>query len=133
MNKTAGVVALMGVGLLATVALAGHTEPAKAKKFTFPYLNDGETQQTARAYGVLANAHSISSKETMNLLSLMRLGVDLGLFPDLERWLVDELFILTQPAHLQKLMSSTLDGEERNAARARYLRSRLREGGPQPN
>ena len=34
-----------------------------------------------RAYGILANAHSISSKETMNLLSLMRLGVDLGLFP----------------------------------------------------
>src|SRR5918999_140701 len=55
-----------------------------------------------RAYGVLANAHSISSKETMNLLSLMRLGVDLGLFTDLERALVDELFIITQPAHLQK-------------------------------
>src|ERR1700691_5171466 len=34
-----------------------------------------------RAYGILANAHSISSKETMNLLSLMRLGVDLGEFP----------------------------------------------------
>jgi len=31
-----------------------------------------------RAYGILANAHSISSKETMNLLSLMRLGVDVG-------------------------------------------------------
>src|SRR5829696_1700197 len=43
-----------------------------------------------RAYGILANAHSISSKETMNLLSLMRLGVDLGLFPDLDRALVDE-------------------------------------------
>src|SRR5437870_2938771 len=50
-----------------------------------------------RAYGILANAHSISSKETMNLLSLMRLGVDLGLFPDLERALVDELFVITQP------------------------------------
>src|SRR5438132_6930313 len=36
-----------------------------------------------RAYGILANAHSITSKETMNLLSLMRLGIDLGMFPDL--------------------------------------------------
>src|SRR5712672_2386040 len=35
-----------------------------------------------RAYGILANAHSISSKETMNLLSLTRLGVDLNLFTD---------------------------------------------------
>ena len=34
-----------------------------------------------RAYGILANAHSISSKETMNLLSLMRLGVDWGCSP----------------------------------------------------
>src|SRR5207245_1696227 len=55
-----------------------------------------------RAYGILANAHSISSKETMNLLSLMRLGVDVGLFPGVDRSLVDELFILTQHAHLQK-------------------------------
>src|SRR6266550_6029477 len=35
-----------------------------------------------RAYGILANAHSISSKETMNLLSLLRLGVDLSMFPN---------------------------------------------------
>src|SRR6202142_3314912 len=41
-----------------------------------------------RAYGILANAHSISSKETMTLLSLMRLGVDMGLFPGMERALV---------------------------------------------
>src|ERR1043165_9136122 len=45
-----------------------------------------------RAYGILANAHSISSKETMNLLSLMRLGGDLEMFPGMERSLVDELF-----------------------------------------
>ncbi|HZY87623.1 MAG TPA: redoxin domain-containing protein [Gemmataceae bacterium] len=30
---------------------------AKAKKFPFPYLNDGETQTTARAYGALATPH----------------------------------------------------------------------------
>src|SRR5690348_8159473 len=38
-----------------------------------------------RAYGILANSHSISSKETMNLLSLMRLGVDLTLFGSTEK------------------------------------------------
>ena len=80
-----------------------------------------------RAYGILANAHSISSKETMNLLSMMRLGVDLGLFPDLERWLVDELFILTQPAHLQKRHSEKLSAEERDLLRADMLRERLRD------
>src|SRR5205809_1793900 len=80
-----------------------------------------------RAYGVLANAHSISSKETMNLLSLMRLGVDLGLFPDLERALVDDLFIMTQPAHLQKQFSEKLPAEERDLIRADMLRDRLRQ------
>jgi protein arginine kinase len=80
-----------------------------------------------RAYGTLANAHSISSKETMNLLSMMRLGVDLGLFPDLERWLVDELFIITQPAHLQKRHTEKLTAEERDLLRADMLRERLRE------
>src|SRR3954452_16069137 len=79
-----------------------------------------------RAYGILANAHSISSKETMNLLSLLRLGVDLGLFPDLERWQVDELFIVTQPAHLQKRFSEKLSAEERDLLRADMLRERLR-------
>ena len=80
-----------------------------------------------RAYGILANAHSISSKETLNLLSLMRLGVDLTLFADLERWQVDELFVTTQPAHLQKVHSEKLSAEERDLFRADMLRERLRQ------
>jgi len=79
-----------------------------------------------RAYGILANAHSISSKETMNLLSLMRLGVDMGLFPGAERSLVDELFILTQPAHLQKQFSDKLSAEERDLLRSDMVRERLK-------
>jgi len=80
-----------------------------------------------RAYGILANAHSISSKETLNLLSLMRLGVDLSLFTDLERWQVDELFVTTQPAHLQRVHSEKLSAEERDLFRADMLRERLRQ------
>jgi protein arginine kinase len=79
-----------------------------------------------RAYGILANAHSISSKEAMNLLSLMRLGVDLGNFPKVERWLIDELFIITQPAHLQKQFSEKLAAEERDLLRADMIRERLK-------
>lgn len=79
-----------------------------------------------RAYGTLANAHMISSKETMNQLSLMRLGVDLGMFPSLDRSTVDELFILTQPAHLQKQHAEKLSAEERDFLRADMLRERLK-------
>src|SRR5437764_10992285 len=88
-----------------------HEENARAslleKKPKMVYNHIG------RAYGILANAHSISSKETMKLLSLMRLGIDVGMFPGIERSLVDELFILTQPAHLQKQFSEKLSAEER--------------------
>jgi protein arginine kinase len=63
----------------------------------------------------------------MNLLSLMRLGVDLGLFgPDARLALVDEMFITTQPAHLQKQYSEKLSAEERDLLRADMLRERLR-------
>lgn len=101
-----------------------HEENARAtlleKKPKMVYNHIG------RAYGILANAHSISSKETMNLLSLMRLGVDVGLFPGVDRSLVDELFILTQPAHLQKQHTEKLSAEERDLLRADMVRERLK-------
>jgi len=79
-----------------------------------------------RAYGVLANAHTISSKETMNLLSLLRLGIDLGMFAQLDRSHWDEIFLLTQPAHLQKQFTEKLGADERDILRADMLRERLR-------
>ena len=82
--------------------------------------------QIGRAYGNLANAHIISSKETMNLLSLMRLGVDLEMFPGVDRALIDELFVVTQPAHLQRQFTEKLAAEERDLLRADMLRERLR-------
>jgi protein arginine kinase len=89
--------------------------------------------RVSRAYGTLCSATMRTSEETMDLLSSVRLGVNMGLIDDVTIGTVNELFIHTQPAHLQKLMGALLDGEERNAARARYLRTRLREAGPQPN
>jgi len=78
-----------------------------------------------RAFGILANAHSISSKETMNLLSLMRLGVDLELFEPAARAVADELFLTTQPGHLQQQHSEKLSTEDRDYLRADMLRERL--------
>ena len=36
--------------------------------------------QIGRAYGILTYAHAMSSKEALNLLSIIKLGVDLGAF-----------------------------------------------------
>ncbi|NOX56352.1 MAG: protein arginine kinase [Planctomycetes bacterium] len=81
--------------------------------------------QVSRAYGILRNAQTISSEETMHLLSSVRLGINLGLIDDLEIPTINELFIHTQPAHLQKLQKRHLESAERNVARARFLRHRL--------
>src|SRR5262249_54266213 len=84
--------------------------------------------QVSRAYGVLKTAHTISSEETMHLLSSVRMGINMNLIDDLEIPTVNELFIHTQPAHLQKLQGKYLEVDDRNIARAAYLRSRLSNG-----
>ena len=76
---------------------------------------------TPRVYA-LTNARIISSKETLETLSLTRLGVDLGILPGITRRMVNELFILTQPGHLQKVEGSELESMERDVARARFIR-----------
>jgi protein arginine kinase len=53
------------------------------------------------------------------------MGVNLGLIEDLQIPLLNELFIHTQPAHLQKLRGVELDTADRNIERARYLRRHL--------
>jgi len=76
-----------------------------------------------RAFGVLRNAHLISSSEAMNLLSLVRLGVDLGYFPEDHRVGVDRLFIEAQPGHIQhRAGRSEIDSDERDRLRAEQLR-----------
>ena len=82
--------------------------------------------QIGRAYGVLTYAHAMASKEALNLLSIIKLGVDLGAFPEDRRLPIDELFIDTQPAHLQKSSQQKLNAEERDHLRAQIIRDRLK-------
>jgi len=78
-----------------------------------------------RAYGVLAHARRISSGETQTLLSPIRMGLHLGRFTEFEPKTLHEIFLYTQPAHLQKLAGRSLDEDERAVYRADYVRKRL--------
>ncbi|MBM4015792.1 MAG: protein arginine kinase [Planctomycetes bacterium] len=82
-----------------------------------------------RAYGVLRHARRMTSTEAIELLSSVRLGVCLGLLPQLPLRLVNELLVLSQPAHVQLLAGRELDDDSRDLARADYLRKRLAETG----
>ncbi|MFO0817692.1 MAG: protein arginine kinase [Pirellulales bacterium] len=81
--------------------------------------------RVSRALGILRNAQTISSEETLLLLSSVRLGINLGLITDIEIATVNKLFVHTQPAHLQKLRGRELDTAERNEERATYLQKHL--------
>jgi protein arginine kinase len=59
----------------------------------------------------------------MNLLSLLRLGIDLGMFPDDSRGVIDRLFIEAQPGHIQHTTKHDLESNERDMLRAEKLRT----------
>ena len=81
-----------------------------------------------RAFATLRAARTITSTETLELLSAIRLGVNLRLLPtELTIETVNELFITSQPAHLQKLSTGPMEPKERDIARAGLVRKRLGE------
>jgi protein arginine kinase len=53
------------------------------------------------------------------------MGVNLGRIKDLDIRTINELFLLTQSAHLQKIQGRKLEGDVRRAARADFIRQRL--------
>lgn len=97
----------------------------QAREFLVRESHENLHDRVSRAYGILRTAQTISSEETMSLLSSVRMGVNLGLIEDLEIPTVNELFIQTQPAHLQKITGTELDSADRNIERARFLRQHL--------
>jgi len=78
-----------------------------------------------RSYGTLENARIITSGETIKLLSSVRLGVDLDLIKDITIAQANEVLLLSQPAHLQKIYKSRLGPMERDVKRADLIREKL--------
>lgn len=78
-----------------------------------------------RALGILTNARLLTTEEAMQHLSMVRLGVVMGLITHISQVTVNQLMLLTQPGHLQLVIGHELDQEARRIARARIVRERL--------
>jgi len=87
---------------------------------------DEITDKIWRALGTLRSARIITSNETIMLLSIIRLGVNLGIVKKINTHVINELFILLQPAHLQKIEGNVLSPKERDAKRAELIRDKLK-------
>ncbi|WFB34909.1 protein arginine kinase [Kiritimatiellota bacterium B12222] len=81
--------------------------------------------RVGRAFGVLQNAHVLASKEALDLLAMVRLGLALELLEWDEGHQVEQLMVDVRPAHLQKCANEKLDAEKRDIFRAEWVRSRL--------
>jgi protein arginine kinase len=79
-----------------------------------------------RSYGILAYARKIESKEAMQRLSDVKLGIDLNLIKGVSAGILKELMVLTRPAFLQMLTGKELAPGERDWRRAAIVRERLR-------
>ncbi len=78
-----------------------------------------------RTIGILSKAMILSSMEFLDHLSALRLGVDLGILPKISKRLLNELLIMTQPAHIQKIHGRKLEELERDSIRAEMVREKL--------
>ena len=92
-------------------------------KKELPLIQD----RIGRAFGVLKYSHQITSSETMNLLSVLRAGIELGILKGVDLKVVNELFLLTQPAHVQKIIGKKLNQKDRDEKRADLIRKILRD------
>ena len=78
-----------------------------------------------RAYGILIHARLLTTQEFMNLSSAVRLGCSLGMIDSPDVRLLNELMVLTQPAHLQRTAGRSLKPDERDLLRAEFVRKRM--------
>ncbi len=78
--------------------------------------------RVCRAYGTLRYARVVNSKEALELLSHLRLGLDLGLIRGIPYSAINDVIIQCRPAHLQKRAGQTLSAADRDNVRGEYLR-----------
>ncbi|MDD3733156.1 MAG: ATP--guanido phosphotransferase, partial [candidate division Zixibacteria bacterium] len=99
---------------------------ATARQRLFDEAADMIEDKIWRAYGILKNARVLTGDEVMNLLSAIRLGQAMKVITFLDIALINEVLLLSQPAHLQKYYSQVMDTNRLDFVRAQMVREKLR-------
>jgi len=117
--------------IVAAVAGAARTlvELERAARSNLRTKHRGELEgRLGRAFDLLASASTISSQEALSLLSQIRMGVEMELLSETRLQTLNDLLLLTLPAHLQTMEGRVLDTSVRNELRAAYVKDRLSTG-----
>ena len=81
--------------------------------------------RVGRALGILQNSRILPSKEALDLLSMIRMGLAMDLLILDRAHGIEQLMVDARPAHLQKIAGKTLSPSERDIFRAEWVRSKL--------
>ena len=76
-----------------------------------------------RDYGILTSARKISEDEAIDLLSMVKMGTDLGVIKELNDQKIAELNLYTKPANLQKLTGKNLSEYDQDIERAKVIKN----------
>jgi protein arginine kinase len=81
-----------------------------------------------RAYAILKGARIISSHEAMEHISMIRMGVRMGMLDGIGFDLLNRLLIIIHPGHIQKYNKREMGEEERDVVRAEMIRNLITHG-----
>jgi protein arginine kinase len=99
------------------------THEREAREYLKKKRKSKMEDQIWRALATLKSARIMSSSEATQLLSLVQVGIDVGVLEgQVTHTDLNQLFLLIQPAHLQKINGKELGATERDARRASRIR-----------
>lgn len=117
------------VDKVASVASQVVTEEEKARVVLNRKMGTGLEDRMWRAWGALRYARSMSGKEALGHLSLVRMGSEMGLLPELTPAEWNNLVLSIQPGHVQSMNEKKIRPEERDLSRAALIRAVLAQKG----
>lgn len=125
-QNTLGVSETETLQLIDSVTHSIIAEEAHARERLMAEAPDHICDKIWRAYGILKHARVLTSEEVMNLLSAVRLGIALDVIDCVEISVINEILLLSQPAHLQKYYIKDMTQDQRDVVRADMVREKLK-------
>lgn len=75
-----------------------------------------------RAYATLTYAKKMSYRECVELISIVRLGINMGIINEIDNKKLSEISVFTKPATLQKCLKRELNSDERDEERGKLIK-----------
>ena len=83
--------------------------------------------KTYRSIGILKSALMLSKRETLNLLSNVRLGVEMGILKNVDKTILNRLLVEIQSSIIQKFYGGEVGEKQEKLYRANLVKEKLKD------